>query len=434
MKVIKFGGSSLSDAKQFEKVKDIVLADKERKYIVVSAPGRGDKSKHKVTDLLLMCYQLASHNLSCREVFDLVEKIYVDIVEDLKLDIDIDQILDDIYQKIQNGASEDYTASRGEYINARLLAAYLGYSFVDAKDFIYFKNGKPDLKKTEKEIKKVLKDKEYSVIPGFYGQDENGEIKTFSRGGSDITGSLLANGLVADVYENWTDVSGFLVTDPRIVENPRTIKYITYDELRELSYMGAQVLHEDSIFVVRKHGIPINIRNTNRPDDFGTYIIANYDEEKRPDVITGIAGRQNFTGITVNKSLMNSELGFLRKVISVFEANEIKIDHIPTGIDSISIIVESSQLGGKVSKITEELKIYTGSDSISLTDNIALIAVVGKGMINNIGTSAKIFKALADENINIRMISQGSSELNIVIGVLEEDFEDAIRAIYKAFN
>lgn len=434
MKVLKFGGSSLADSNQFRKVKDIILSDSERKYVVVSAPGKGENNSHKVTDLLLMCYQLSSHGLNCKEVFEIVENIYKDIVNDLCLKIDIDKILEDIYREIQDGASKDFTASRGEYLNAILLSNFLGFNFIDAKDVIYFKDGKPDFDKIKEKVQDVLKDKEYSVIPGFYGGDESGNIKIFSRGGSDITGSIIADALDSDVYENWTDVSGFLVADPHIVENPRVIKYITYDELRELSYMGAHVLHEDSIFPVKRHGITINIRNTNKPNDDGTFIISHYDDNRKPDVITGIAGRPDFSVVTIKKAFMNSELGFLRKVMSVFETNDIKIDHIPSGIDSVSLVVESSELSGKISRVTEEIKIYTDSDSIEVEDKIALITVVGDGMINKKGTSAKIFTSLAQNDVNIRMISQGSSELNIIIGVLQQDFKKAIRAIYYAFN
>ncbi|MGI5949986.1 aspartate kinase [Peptoniphilus sp.] len=434
MKVLKFGGSSLADANQFKKVKDIALSDEERKYIVVSAPGKGVRSSHKVTDLLLMCYQLASHDLNFNEIYEIIEKTYKEIVDELELSVDIDKILKDIHGEIQNGASKDFTASRGEYINAILLADYLGWSFVDAKDIIFFNRGDLDEEKTEREISKVLQDSPYTVIPGFYGQDENGKIKTFSRGGSDITGSLIANALKSEIYENWTDVSGFLVADPKIVENSKTIDYITYRELRELSYMGAPVLHEDSIVPVKKYGIPINIRNTNAPSDKGTTIIPNYDDEKITNNITGIAGKRGFSVITIEKTFMNTEYGFFRKIMSVFETNEIPIEHMPSSIDTVSLIVDTGKIVEKLDKIIEEIKIYTNPKSISVEHGISLIAIVGKGMVNSKGTSGKIFTALGNNDVNVRMISQGSSELNIIIGVLDKDFEKAIKSIYEAFN
>ena len=433
MKVLKFGGSSLADADQFKKVKDIILADEDRKYVVVSAPGKGKTSKHKVTDLLLMCHQLASHGLNFKEVYVNIENIYKAIVHDLSLSVDIDMILDEIYTEIQNGASSDFTASRGEYVNAILLADYLGWFFVDAKDIIFFNEGSLNAPKTEQMISRVLKGHDHSVIPGFYGSDESGQIKTFSRGGSDITGSLLANGLLADIYENWTDVPGFLVADPKIVADSKTIKNITYKELRELSYMGAPVLHEDAILPVKKHEIPINIRNTNDPENPGTTIIGHYRGEI-DNSITGIAGRTGFTAITIEKTFMNSELGFFRKLMSVFETNEIHIEHMPSSIDSVSIVVETGKIANKLKKILEEIRIYTSPDNITVEDGLALIAIVGKGMVKKKGTSGKVFTALAKGDINVRMISQGSSELNIIIGVEQANFERAIKAIYETFK
>lgn len=432
MKVLKFGGSSLADSEQFKKVKDIVLSDKDRKYVVVSAPGKGLKSKHKITDLLLMCYQLASHGLNFHEIYIIIEETYKKIVEDLNLDLDIDKILKDIYLDIQK-ETLDYTASRGEYINGLIMANYLGWNFMDPKELIFFKNDKLEENKTEQKIKEILLNKEYSVIPGFYGSDENGNIKTFSRGGSDVTGSVIANGLVADIYENWTDVSGFLVADPKIVNNPKTIKNITYKELRELSYMGAPVLHEDAILPVKKHGIPINIRNTNDPENEGTTIIGQYNGEISNN-ITGVAGRKGFSAITIEKTFMNSDLGFFRRLMSVFETNEISIEHMPSSIDSVSVVVETKKIAEKLNKVIEEIKIYTNPDDITVESEMALLAVVGKGMVKKKGTSSKIFLALANANINVRMINQGSSELNIIIGIEQKDFEKAIKAIYKAFN
>lgn len=432
MKVLKFGGSSLADAKQFEKVKNIILEDSDRKYVIVSAPGKGINNKHKVTDLLLMCHQLASHGLNINEVFWNIENTYRSIVKNLDLEVDVDIILRKIHQDIQNGASLAYTVSRGEYLNAILMADYLGWDFVDAKDIIFFEAGKLDERKTENKIFEILKEKENSVIPGFYGSDENGEIQIFSRGGSDVTGSLVANGLICDVYENWTDVSGFLVADPRIVDGSKTIENITYRELRELSYMGAPVLHQDAIFPVKKHKIPINIRNTNDPENKGTTIVEDYPDDNNN--ITGISGKKGFTALTIEKTFMVSDLGYFRKLSSVFETNEIPIEHMPSSIDSVSIIVESSKIAGKLNKIIEEIKIYTSPDAITVEDNISLIAIVGKGMVKKKGMSSQIFTAIAENNINIKMINQGSSELNIIIGVEDKDFEKAIKSIYQSFH
>lgn len=434
MKVLKFGGSSLADSKQFIKVKDIVTEDMDRKYIVVSAPGKGINNKHKITDLLLMCYELASHGLNFKEIFELIENTFLQIVKDLNLDLDLKNILNEIFIDIQNGASRDFTASRGEYLNAILLSNYLGWNFVDASEIIFFRDGEIDTNKTEEKIEEILKNLEFSVIPGFYGTDENSNIKTFSRGGSDITGSLLANALKAKIYENWTDVSGFLIADPKIVPTSKTIDYITYKELRELSYMGAPVLHEDAIFPVKKHKIPINIKNTNYPKDKGTTIIPNYDNEHVANNITGIAGKLGFSAITIEKTFMNSELGFFRKIMSVLETNEIPIEHMPSSIDSVSLIVDAGKIANKINKVIEEIKIYTNPDYINVEHGIALIAIVGNGMVNKKGTSAKVFSALGDNNINIRMISQGSSELNIIVGVAESDFEKSIKSIYEIFN
>lgn len=432
--VAKFGGSSLADSKQFNKVKEIVMKNEDRRYIVPSAPGKRTTGDHKVTDLLYMCYQLASHGINFEEVFIIIEKRYKDITSELNLDLDIESILKEIKEKVSNNASKDYIASRGEYLNAIILANYLGYEFIDAKDVIKF-DEKRNLKKEETEniIKNTLKDIKYAVIPGFYGSNEKGEIITFSRGGSDVTGAIIANAVSAKLYENWTDVSGFLVADPRIVKNPKTIDYITYKELRELSYMGAPVLHEEAVYPVRKNKIPINIRNTNKSEDKGTVIV---DDNASIDSgnITGIAGKKDFTVISVEKTLMTAENDFFRKLVSVFETNDIKIEHMPSSIDSISVVVPTEQLNSKINKIKEEIRIYCKVDNIIAYPNMALIAVVGRGMIRSKGVSAKIFNALASSGVNIRMITQGSSELNVIVGVENDDFEKAIKAIYHAFN
>ncbi len=433
MKVVKFGGSSLADSSQFKKVKEIVEADKDRRYVVVSAPGKGKNNDHKVTDLLYMCYQLASHGLNFDEVYGIIKDIYKAICEELELTVNIDDILDIVHEDIRSGASRDYTASRGEFINGILMADFLGFKFVDAKELIVFDGDTLDAIKTEDTIKEKLADIEYAVIPGFYGANAEGEIVTFSRGGSDVTGSLISNGVVADLYENWTDVSGFLMADPKIVKGAKTIEKITYKELRELSYMGAPVLHEESIFPVKKHGIPINIKNTNNPEDAGTLIINGEDKESEHP-ITGIAGKKDFSVISIEKTLMNSELDFFRKLISVFETNDIPIEHMPSSIDSISVIVPTIAIAHKLSKVIEEIKIYCKPNSIVSQSNMALLAVVGRGMVRTKGVSGRIFTALAKSGVNIRMISQGSSEMNIIIGIENEDFESAIKAIYDEFN
>ncbi|HZK00677.1 MAG TPA: aspartate kinase [Tissierellaceae bacterium] len=433
--VAKFGGSSLADSIQFTKVKDIVTADKNRRYIIPSAPGKGKNQDYKVTDLLYMCYQLASHSINIDDVFGIISKRYEDICKELNLDLNIEEVLSDIKSRIQDGASRDFTASRGEYLSAIILSKYLDYEFIDAKDLILFDDeGKLNLEETKKRIQSILSNKSHAVIPGFYGANEDGEIITFSRGGSDITGSIIASAVNSQLYENWTDVSGFYMADPRIVANPRSIENITYKELRELSYMGAPVLHEESIFPIKSNGIPINIRNTNIPEDPGTMIVDDSQPVSKAGTITGIAGKKDFTVISVEKTNMNDEKGFIRKLISVFESNDISIEHIPSSIDSISVIVADTEINTKLNKVLEEIRIYCKPDAIITYKNMSLLAVVGRGMISTKGVSARIFTALANEGVNIRMITQGSSELNIIIGIETDDFNKAISSIYKAFN
>lgn len=432
MKVAKFGGSSLAYARQLKKVKDIVLEDEARKYIVVSAPGKGVNNNHKVTDLLAMCHELSAHELNFNEVYKIIENVYKNIVDDLVLDIDIDKILAEVKDEITNGASYDFVISRGEFISAQVLAAYLGFDFVDARDLITFTNGVLDLPKSEEKIRKILTQHEKAVVPGFYGEKEDGKVKTFSRGGSDVTGSVIASALDAEMYENFTDVSGFLVADPKIVKNPSPIGTITYKELRELSYMGAKVLHEEAIFPLRDKNIPINIKNTNAPHEEGTLILSQCDI-KNKNILTGISGKKDFTVINLEKVNMNSEKDFFRKLTTVFESNDISIEHMPSSIDSVSVLVADSYITPKLNKVLEELKIYLNVDNISWERDISLIAVVGRGMINEKGVSSRTFTALAREGINIKMISQGSSEINIIIGVETQDFEKAIRAIYREF-
>lgn len=431
MKVAKFGGSSLADAGQLQKVKDIIQADKDRKYIVVSAPGKGVNNNHKVTDLLAMCHQLSDHDLNFNEVYKIIEDIYKNIVADLGLAIDIDSILAKVKEEITNGASYDFVISRGEFMSAQVLASFIGYDFVDAKDLIFFNEGILDLEKSQENIKNILSKHDRAVIPGFYGQ-EDGKVKTFSRGGSDVTGSVIASAMDAQMYENFTDVSGFLVADPRIVKNPCPIETITYKELRELSYMGANVLHEEAIFPLRDKNIPINIKNTNAPDKAGTLIVSNSDI-KNKHILTGITGKKDFTSITLEKVNMNNEKDFFRKLTTVFESNDISIEHMPSGIDTVSVIVADSYITPKLKKVLEELQIYLNVDSISWERDISLIAVVGRGMKKEKGVSSRTFTALAKEGVNVKMISQGSSEINIIIGVETCDFEKAIRAIYDEF-
>lgn len=431
MKVAKFGGSSLADAGQLQKVKDIIQADKDRKYIVVSAPGKGVNNNHKVTDLLAMCHQLSDHDLNFNEVYKIIEDIYKNIVADLGLAIDIEAILAEVKEEITNGASYDFVISRGEFMSAQVLASFIGYDFVDAKDLIFFNEGILDLEKSQENIKNILSKHDRAVIPGFYGQ-EDGKVKTFSRGGSDVTGSVIASAMDAQMYENFTDVSGFLVADPRIVKNPCPIETITYKELRELSYMGANVLHEEAIFPLRDKNIPINIKNTNAPDKAGTLIVSNSDI-KNKHILTGITGKKDFTSITLEKVNMNNEKDFFRKLTTVFESNDISIEHMPSGIDTVSVLVADSYITPKLKKVLEELQIYLNVDSISWERDISLIAVVGRGMKKEKGVSSRTFTALAKEGVNVKMISQGSSEINIIIGVETCDFEKAIRAIYDEF-
>lgn len=429
--VAKFGGSSLADGQQFAKVKEIVDAKPERHYVVPSAPGKRDKSDHKVTDLLYMCHQLADHNIDCSEVFAVIRERIKDIHQQLQLSVDIDPVLDQIYQQISAGASADFVASRGEYLSAILLADYLGYEFVDAAEVVIFdEDGTWNADATEAAVAARLANVPDAVIPGFYGASPSGTIFTFSRGGSDVTGAIIANGVGATLYENWTDVSGFLKADPGIVADAHPIAEVSYKELRELSYMGAPVLHEEAIFPLRAKGIPIHIRNTNRHGDKGTLIVSDRSQEAFTNV-TGIAGQRDFTAISIEKTLMDDERGFFRKLVSIFETNGISIAHMPSGIDSVSVIVRSEEIRFKLKKVTEELRIYLQPDAINVSDDIALIAIVGRGMINTTGVAARIFTALAQGGVNIRMITQGASELSIIVGIDNADFDAAITAIYE---
>ena len=433
-KVVKFGGSSLASAEQFKKVGDIIRADETRRFVVPSAPGKRNSNDTKVTDLLYKCYRAAEKgHTDFDKVLTEIKARYQEIIDGLGLGLSLEEDFNIIEEKFKNHAGEEYAASRGEYLNGKIMADYLGYEFVDSAKIIRFDGeGQFDMEMTNRLTREYLKDKENAVIPGFYGAMEDGTVKTFSRGGSDITGSIVAGALDADLYENWTDVSGFLVTDPRIIENPKSIDTITYRELRELSYMGATVLHEDAIFPVRKAGIPINIRNTNRPEDAGTMIVE--DTCKKPAyTITGIAGKKGFCSLFIEKSMMNSEIGFGRKVLQVLEKEGISFEHLPSGIDTMTLFIHQDEFAEKEQQVISGIHRAVNPDFMELESDLALIAVVGRGMRSNRGTAARIFAALAHANVNVKMIDQGSSELNVIIGVRNEDFEVAVKAIYDIF-
>ena len=432
-KVVKFGGSSLANAKQFKKVADIIKADKSRRYVVPSAPGKRNDKDEKVTDMLYACYDAVAEGRSYKKILDKIKERYNEIIDGLDLNLNLDHEFDKIEENFLAKAGRDYAASRGEYLNGIVMANYLGYEFIDAAEVIFFDdNGNFEADTTDKELSERLEHVERAVIPGFYGSRHDGTVKTFSRGGSDVTGSIVAKAIHADLYENWTDVSGFLVTDPRIVENPVPIETITYKELRELAYMGASVLHEDAIFPVRREGIPINIRNTNKPEDPGTLIVENTCRKPKY-TITGIAGKTGFCSVTIEKAMMNSEIGFGRKVLGVFEDCGISFEHMPSGIDTMTIFVHQSEFEQHEQFVISNIHRAVQPDSIELESDLALIAVVGRGMKSTRGTAGRIFSALAHKNINVKMIDQGSSELNIIIGVANEDFETAIQAIYDIF-
>ena len=433
-KVVKFGGSSLASAEQFKKVGDIIRADETRRFVVPSAPGKRNSNDTKVTDLLYKCYRAAEKgHTDFDKVLTEIKARYQEIIDGLGLGLSLEEDFNIIEEKFKNHAGEEYAASRGEYLNGKIMADYLGYEFVDSAKIIRFDGeGQFDMEMTNRLTREYLKDKENAVIPGFYGAMEDGTVKTFSRGGSDITGSIVAGALDADLYENWTDVSGFLIADPRIIENPKSIDTITYRELRELSYMGATVLHEDAIFPVRKAGIPINIRNTNRPEDAGTMIVE--DTCKKPAyTITGIAGKKGFCSLFIEKSMMNSEIGFGRKVLQVLEKEGISFEHLPSGIDTMTLFIHQDEFAEKEQQVISGIHRAVNPDFMELESDLALIAVVGRGMRSNRGTAARIFAALAHANVNVKMIDQGSSELNVIIGVRNEDFEVAVKAIYDIF-
>ena len=435
LKVTKFGGSSMADAKQYRKVRDIVLADPERKVVIVSAAGKRDSSDHKLTDLLYLCHAHTKYGVACDPIFDLITSRYIEIRDELGLKVDLESDFAQLKKRLDaKDVSEDELASRGEYYSAKLMAAFLDFEFVDAADWIRFNmDGTVDKEVSYAALKKLGHGKGI-VIPGFYGAMPDGRIRTFSRGGSDITGALAAAALDASVYENWTDVSGILMADPRIVENPQPIPEVTYDELRELSYAGAQVLHEGTIQPVREKGIPVNIRNTNAPEDRGTFIQEEFDTETDPDrIITGITGKKDFSIITMFKRGMTSQVGVLRKVLSVLERYNVSVDFVPNGIDNVSLVVRTDAIAKHLYAIMAQIQQEAQPDRLEVLDNISVIAAVGHRMAFRPGVSGKIFAALGHAGINIRMINQGPDELNIIFGVDNKDFAEAIRVLYNSF-
>ncbi len=434
MKVAKFGGSSAASAEQIKKIENIVNASKNRKVVVVSAPGKRFDKDVKVTDLLYACHSSREQNFAYEEHFQTLSDRFLELEKDLNVDINMKAELNIIKKRLDEGTTADYMASRGEYLNAKLIAAYLGRDFIDTQGLIIFNHKRKLMEKeTNKALSEALSNTEGAVLPGFYGSNEEGEIVTFSRGGSDVTGAVVARALKAKVYENWTDVSGFLMADPRIVNNPKSIEQISYKELRELSYMGASVLHEDAIYPAKMAGIPINIRNTNKPEDQGTMITAEPSQEIKDEIITGIAGKKGFVVITLYKNKLTGERGFVRKLGGVFEELGISLEHVPSGIDTMSAIISKEELADRLDDVIESINAILKPDSIEIVNDMALIATVGYGMHFRKGVSAKLFAGLASADVNIRMIDQGSSELNIIVGVEEEDFEKSIKAIYKAF-
>ncbi len=428
--VAKFGGSSLADAEQFRKVASIIRENPDRRYIVASAPGKRSGADTKVTDLLYRCYDLAAAGQDFTDALAQIEARFSEIIRALGLSFDLAGELDAIAAHLRGTPEREYMASRGEYLNSELLAAYLGYSFVDAARAVRFTpDGRFLPEETNALLAASLADVERAVVPGFYGADESGRIHTFSRGGSDVTGALVARAANARLYENWTDVSGMLFTDPRIVPDPGAIDYITYRELRELSYMGASVLHEDAVFPVRKAGIPINIRNTNRPADAGTMISHDLPPAAAQRPVTGVAGRKGFSTLLVEQSLMNNEIGFGARLLNILAAHGVPFEHCPTGIDTISVVVDTAALDACREAVLRQIELQMHPDHLSVEDGLAMIAVVGHGMGGQRGIAARIFSAVAEAGVNIRMIDQGSSELNIIIGVDEADYEAAVRAI-----
>ena len=436
LKVTKFGGSSMADAGQYQKIRDIVMSDPSRKVVVVSAAGKRDKNDHKITDLLYLCHAHTQYGVDCTPVFEMITSRYLQIRDDLKIDLDLESDFAELKKKLDAKAmDQDALVSRGEYYSAKLMAAYLGFRFLDAADWIKFNfDGSVDRETSYQTLRSMVLRGQGVVIPGFYGVMPDGHIRTFTRGGSDITGALAAAALDADVYENWTDVSGILMADPRIVENPQTIPEVTYDELRELSYSGAQVLHEGTIFPVREKNIPVNIRNTNAPEDVGTMIQESFDTDSDPNrFITGITGKKDFTIISLSKRGMSNQVGVLHKALSVLVRHGISVDYVPNGIDNVSMVMPTEAVAPHLYTIMAEIQKDVAPDTLEIHDKIAVVAAVGRKMAFRPGISGKIFAALGEAGINIRMINQGPDELNIIFGVDNRDFKAAIRVLYNSF-
>jgi aspartate kinase len=427
----KFGGSSLANSRQFLKVRDILEKDARRRIIVVSAPGKRHSGEAKLTDLLYLCHELAQKGMPIDAPFSLIRDRFVEIERDLKLAAGMAEELEGFHAQILAGAERDFIASRGEYFSGRLMADFLGAVFIDPKDAVFFDNaGRLDPKTYEALGRFLTGDSKRHVLPGFYGVDVTGRIKTFSRGGSDISGAIAARAAKAEIYENWTDVSGLLMADPRIVENPHSLDIVSYREIRELSYMGAGVFHDEAIAPVREAGIPINIRNTNKPEEAGTLIVSKLPETTLYD-IAGIAGKKNFSMFSVEKTMMNREVGFARRFLGVFENLRVSIEHCPTSIDTMSVVVASEEIGDKTEAIREEIQRILQPDKLESEHELSLIAVVGEGMARQVGMASRVFKALAEARVNVRIIDQGASELNIIVGVANADYEKAIRALYS---
>ena len=436
LKVAKFGGSSMADAGQYRKIRDILLSDPSRRVVVVSAAGKRNRKDHKITDLLYLCHAHTQYGVDCTAVFDMITSRYLEIRDELGIRLDLETEFAALKQRLDAKAvTRDELASRGEYFSAKLMAAYLGFQFIDAANWVKFQfDGTVDQEASYEALRKQVPLGQGAVIPGFYGLMPDGHIRTFSRGGSDITGSLAAAALDADVYENWTDVSGILMADPRIVENPQPIPEVTYDELRELSYSGAQVLHEGSIFPVREKNIPLNIRNTNAPEDAGTMIRESFDTDADPNrFITGITGRQDFTIISMSKRGMSNQVGVLRRVLSVLERHNISVDYVPNGIDNVSVVLPTEAVAPHLYTILGEIQQEAEPDTLDVHDQIAVVAAVGRKMSHRPGISGLLFAALGEAGINIRMINQGPDELNIIFGVDNRDFAEAIRVLYNSF-
>ena len=434
MKVLKFGGTSMADAAQYRKIADIVHADPARRVVVVSAAGKRTHDDNKITDLLYLCHAHLQYGVSYEDIFRKIRERYCTIRDELGLKTDLESEFDALHQKMESGISCEELVSRGEYFSAQLMADFLGYAFIDATRWLYFRyDGTVDQEKSYAALRDILGDG-CAVIPGFYGVMPDGKIRTLTRGGSDITGALAAAALNAEVYENWTDVSGILMADPRIVDHPKTIERATYSELRQLSYSGAQVLHEMTVFPVREKNIPLNIRNTNDPSNPGTLISDEFNEPRNaPRFITGIAGKKDFSIVTISKKGMSGAVGTLRQIMQVFEENNVPVCYTPTGIDCISLVVPGEKLRPRQYSLTDALRRTVRPDHLVIIENIAIVAAVGRKMARRAGTSGKIFAALGEQGINIRMISQGPDELNILVGVDDEDYAQTIRILYDAF-